>query len=160
MESYYLRETSIKTKVYLGLCPLILLGASVWFTADDIALKLGMLFQVYISILLYFLSGFFWSQLRFKNANKITSLSFYPFFLASGGGLLTFGFNPVYGLTFILLGFLVVGLVKIPDRLINLYPVWFKKLLYKSNVMICICLVVMLAFWLNPYSEPLKSFIK
>ena len=32
-------------------------------------------------------------------------------------------------------------------------------LINKISVMLCICLMIMLAYWLNPYTEPLKQLL-
>jgi len=72
------------------------------------------------------------------------------------GGLLTFYLNPAYGLGLVLAGLLSLLFFGLPDQTKVQSPFWFKELIRKSNTMLCICLIVMLAYWLNPYSQPLS----
>ena len=77
-----------------------------------------------------------------------------------GGGLLTFYLNPAYGLSLFLVGLLNLLFFGLPDNTKIQSPFWFKELVRKINIMLCICLIVMLAYWLNPYTEPLNYYLK
>ena len=46
---------------YLAIAPCIFLSAAVWFTSDSIGIVTANLFQVYFSILLFFVFGKIWS---------------------------------------------------------------------------------------------------
>jgi len=80
--------------------------------------------------------------------------------LVIGGGVLTYYLNPVYGLSILLACLLAFNLVKLSNYTKVQIPYWFKELNRKGNIMLCICLIVMLGDWLNPYSEPLSYLIK
>ena len=88
------------------------------------------------------------------------SLALMLLILAIGGGVLTYYLNPVYGLSFLLVFLFFLTLFKLSNYTKVQIPYWFKELIRKGNIMLCICLIVMLGYWLNPYSEPLTYFIK
>jgi len=46
----------------------------------------------------------------------------------------------------------------LPAELNHKFPPWYLGLINRITVMLCICIMVMLAYWLNPYSEPLKLY--
>ena len=160
MNSNNLRERYFKGRVYITLAPVILLASCVWFTPNVVAIKLAHTFQLYLSLLLFFASTYLWAQ------SKIT-VSIFPDLFAFRlalillligvvGGLLTFYLNPAYGLGLVLAGLLSLLFFGLPDQTKVQSPFWFKELIRKSNTMLCICLIVMLAYWLNPYSQPLS----
>ena len=54
-----------------------------------------------------------------------------------------------------------INIKSIPNCLLELnhkFPAWYSGLINRIIVMLCICIMVMLAYWLNPYSEPLKMY--
>ena len=154
-----LNESNIKNWVFLSISPVIVLAASVWFSEDKIAIKLAYIFQIYISLLSCFISGFLWSQSNIFKFKLIKILSFLPLFMAVCAGLISLYINPVFGLLIILIITLSFLFFKLPNPILILFPIWLRQLLIKSNVMICICLVTMIAFWLNPYSNPLNIYL-
>ena len=79
--------------------------------------------------------------------------------MAVCAGLISLYINPVFGLLIILIITLSFLFFKLPNPILILFPIWLRQLLIKSNVMICICLVTMIAFWLNPYSNPLNIYL-
>ena len=162
MNSNNLRERYFKGRVYIILSPLILLASCVWFTPNMLAVKLAHAFQLYISLVLLFASSYLWTQ------SKIT-VSIFPqsfafklalilLLISDGGGLLTLYLNPAYGLGLFLAGLLSLLFFELPDKKKIQSPFWFKKLVRESNIILCICLIVMLAYWLNPYTEPLTYY--
>ena len=164
MNTSNLRERYFKGKVYTSLSPVIFLTALVWFTPDLLAIKVAHSFQVYLSLLLFFSSSYLWSQSRIKTSilsrNQALGLATIFLFSAPLGGVLTFFLNPVYGLSLILTIMLGLFFFRVPNQTETKFPYWFKELILKSNIMLCICLIVMLAYWLNPYTVPLNYFLK
>ena len=164
MNSKNLRERYFTGRVYIALSPVIFLAAIVWFTPDLIAIKLAHCFQVYLSLLLFFSCSYLLSQARIPaslfSKELALSLALILLILVIGGGVLTYYLNPVYGLSFLLICLFVLALFKFSNYSKAQIPYWFKELIRKGNIMLCICLIVMLGYWLNPYSEPLSYLIK
>ena len=164
MNSNNLRERYFKGRVYIILSPVILLASCVWFTPNVVAVKLAHAFQLYLSLLLFFASSYLWTQSKITASifplNFAFRLALIFLLIAVGGGLLTFYLNPAYGLSLFLVGLLNLLFFGLPDNTKIQSPFWFKELVRKSNIMLCICLIVMLAYWLNPYTEPLNYYLK
>ena len=161
MNSNDLRERYFKGRAYIALAPAILFASAVWFTPNVLAVKLGHAFQIYISLLLIFLASYVWSQSQITSSifhnNTARGLSLVLLFIIIVGCFLTLYLNPTYGLGFILTGLLVLffgGSINLKQE----PPPWFKQLIRKSNIMLCICLIVMIAYWFNPYSQPLNYY--
>ena len=151
-------ERNIKGKLLLFLSPLVLLTSMVWFTSDFTAQKLAYLFQIYLSLTLCFISGFLWSQSGLFKAANLRYLGSIILLVTLSSGFLSILLIPVYGLIMILILLLGIRFLQLPDRIKTIFPVWFLQLVNKINVMICICILLMLAYWLNPYSNPLSYF--
>ena len=164
MNSNNLRERYFKGRVYIILSPVILLASCVWFTPNVVAVKLAHAFQLYLSLLLFFASSYLWTQSKITASifplNFAFRLALIFLLIAVGGGLLTFYLNPAYGLSLFLVGLLNLLFFGLPDNTKIQSPFWFKELVRKINIMLCICLIVMLAYWLNPYTEPLFYYLK
>ncbi len=151
-------ERNIKGKLLLFLSPLVLLTSMVWFTSDFTAQKLAYLFQIYLSLTLCFISGFLWSQSGLFKAANLRYLGSIILLVTLSSGFLSILLIPVYGLIMVLILLLGIRFLQLPDRIKTIFPVWFLQLVNKINVMICICILLMLAYWLNPYSNPLSYF--
>ncbi|SVA64257.1 uncharacterized protein METZ01_LOCUS117111 [marine metagenome] len=151
-------ERNIKGKLLLFLSPLVLLTSMVWFTSDFTAQKLAYLFQIYLSLTLCFISGFLWSQSGLFKAANLRYLGSIILLVTLSSGFLSILLIPVYGLIMILILLLGIRFLQLPDRIKTIFPLWFLQLVNKINVMICICILLMLAYWLNPYSNPLSYF--
>ena len=164
MNSNNLRERYFKGRVYIILSPVILLASCVWFTPNVVAVKLAHAFQLYLSLLLFFASSYLWTQSKITASifplNFAFRLALIFLLIAVGGGLLTFYLNPAYGLSLFLVCLLNLLFFGLPDNTKIQSPFWFKELVRKINIMLCICLIVMLAYWLNPYTEPLNYYLK
>ena len=158
MDSNNLRERYLKGKIYIGISPLIFLSSSVWFSANSIAIVLSHVFQIYLYALLCFISGFLYSQSGLYNSGTLRNLSTYPLILTIAGILLTLLYSPVIGLGSSLLGLWIMTFVQIPKKAKVFFPVWFMEFIHRINVITCICLIIMLAYWLNPYSKPLAIY--
>tara|TARA_B100000953_G_scaffold223660_1_gene185294 strand:+ start:931 stop:1407 length:477 start_codon:yes stop_codon:yes gene_type:complete len=151
-------ERNIKGKLLLFLSPLVLLTSMVWFTSDFTAQKLAYLFQIYLSLTLCFISGFLWSQSGLFKVTNLRYLGSIILLVTLSSGFLSILLIPVYGLIMILILLLGIRFLQLPDRIKTIFPLWFLQLVNKINVMICICILLMLAYWLNPYSNPLSYF--
>tara|TARA_B100000586_G_C20077409_1_gene413726 strand:+ start:698 stop:1174 length:477 start_codon:yes stop_codon:yes gene_type:complete len=151
-------ERNIKGKLLLFLSPLVLLTSMVWFTSDFTAQKLAYLFQIYLSLTLCFISGFLWSQSGLFKVANLRYLGSIILLVTLSSGFLSILLIPVYGLIMILILLLGIRFLQLPDRIKTIFPLWFLQLVNKINVMICICILLMLAYWLNPYSNPLSYF--
>ena len=151
-------ERNIKGKLLLFLSPLVLLTSMVWFTSDFTAQKLAYLFQIYLSLTLCFISGFLWSQSGLFKVANLRYLGSIILFVTLSSGFLSILLIPVYGLIMILILLLGIRFLQLPDRIKTIFPLWFLQLVNKINVMICICILLMLTYWLNPYSNPLFYF--
>jgi hypothetical protein len=71
---------------------------------------------------------------------------------------LSYYLNPAWGLGLILFGVLILNQYPLPAELNHKFPPWYLGLINRITVMLCICIMVMLAYWLNPYTEPLKLY--
>ena len=151
-------ERNIKGKLLLFLSPLVLLTSMVWFTSDFTAQKLAYLFQIYLSLTLCFISGFLWSQSGLFKAANLRYLGSIILLVTLSSGFLSILLIPVYGLIMVLILLLGIRFLQLPDRIKTIFPLWFLQLVNKINVMICICILLMLTYWLNPYSNPLSYF--
>ena len=151
-------ERNIKGKLLLFLSPLVLLTSMVWFTSDFTAQKLAYLFQIYLSLTLCFISGFLWSQSGLFKVANLRYLGSIILLVTLSSGFLSILLIPVYGLIMILILLLGIRFLQLPDRIKTIFPLWFLQLVNKINVMICICILLMLTYWLNPYSNPLSYF--
>ena len=164
MNSNNFRERYFKGRVYITLAPAIFLASCVWFTPNVVATKLAHAFQLYLCLLLFFASTYLWAQSKITVSifpeNFAFRMALVLLITTVGGGLLTLYVNPVYGLSLILTALLSLFFFGLPDQSKVQSPFWFKELIRKSNIMLCICLIVMLAYWLNPYTEPLNHYLK
>ena len=160
MDSNNLSETYLKRRLYIALTPFILLSAGVWFTSDNVAIILASTFHIYLYAIFCYLFGYLYSQSIHFDASILRNLSIYIFFLTCLGILLTYFYNPPLGLTTSLIGLWVIIFLKIPEKIKRFFPIWFEEFTYKINVIACICIIIMLTFWLNPYSEPLTNYLK
>ena len=151
-------ERNIKGKLLLFLSPLVLLTSMVWFTSDFTAQKIAYLFQIYLSLTLCFISGFLWSQSGLFKVANLRYLGSIILLVTLSSGFLSILLIPVYGLIMILILLLGIRFLQLPDRIKTIFPLWFLQLVNKINVMICICILLMLTYWLNPYSNPLSYF--
>ena len=147
---------------YIWMSPIVGLTTAVWFTKDSYAILIAHSFQLVCCLFLFFIAGYIFSLMK-----KSSLVSFTPsmLFLVSNLiliALLSFFFSyylsPVWGLGLMLFGFLLLNQYPLPEELNHKFPPWYLGLINRITVMLCICIMVMLAYWLNPYSEPLKLY--
>ena len=152
---------SIQGIAFVSVTPFIVLTSSLWFTSDNIAYFLAHLAQIYFSVLLFFLSGNIWS-IRSNNNEKfkqqLTSISLIPFISAIFGALLTLFINPLSGILFLLLSVYLTRHINFINSIISLFDPSYKELINKISIILCICLMLILTYWINPYTYPIAIY--
>ncbi|MDG1230526.1 MAG: hypothetical protein P8P51_05400 [SAR86 cluster bacterium] len=151
---------SIKGISYISISPLILLTASLWFTPDNLAVVLAHLAQLYFSVFLLFLFGNMWSIRANNNelVSKLANLSLLPLLIAIAGGTLTFLVNPIWGISFLLFAVYTSRHIKYITSIYSALDKNYVDLINKISIILCICLMLILVFWLNPYTNPIKIY--
>ena len=147
---------------YVWMLSIVGLTAAVRFAKDSYALLIAHSFQLVCCLFLFFIAGYISSLMK-----KSLLASFKPsmLFLISNliliallSFFLSYYLNPVWGLGLMLFGVLLLNKYPFPAELNQKFPPWYLGLINRITVMLCICIMVMLAYWLNPYSEPLKLY--
>ena len=151
---------SIKGISYISIAPLIVLTASLWFTPDNLAMVLAHLAQLYFSVLLFFLFGNIWSIKGKKNvlASKLTYISLMPVLFAIVGGVLTFFVTPVWGISFLLCAVYASRHFQYVTSITKTLNKNYVDLINKISIILCICLMLILVYWLNPYTNPIEIY--
>ena len=152
---------SIQGIAFISITPLIVLTSSLWFTSDNVAYVLAHLAQIYFSVLLFFLSGNIWAVRSYNNEKlkqQLTSISLIPFISAIFGALLTIFINPVCGIIFLLITVYVVRHIKFINSIIDIFDDSFKDLINKISIILCICLMLIFTYWINPYTYPIEIY--
>ena len=151
---------SIKGISYISISPLILLTASLWFTPDNLAVVLAHLAQLYFSVFLLFLFGNMWSFRANRNelVSKLANLSLLPLLIAIAGGTLTFLVNPIWGISFLLFAVYTSRHIKYITSIYSALDKNYVDLINKISIILCICLMLILVFWLNPYTNPIEIY--
>ena len=151
---------SIKGISYISISPLILLTASLWFTPDNLAVVLAHLAQLYFSVFLLFLFGNMWSIRANNNelVSKLANLSLLPLLIAIAGGTLTFLVNPIWGISCLLFAVYTSRHIKYFTSIYSALDKNYVDLINKISIILCICLMLILVFWLNPYTNPIEIY--
>ena len=151
---------SIKGISYISISPLILLTASLWFTPDNLAVVLAHLAQLYFSVFLLFLFGNMWSIRANNNelVSKLANLSLLPLLIAIAGGTLTFFVNPIWGISSLLFAVYTSRHIKYITSIYSALDKNYVDLINKISIILCICLMLILVFWLNPYTNPIEIY--
>ena len=151
---------SIKGISYISISPFILLTASLWFTPDNLAVVLAHLAQLYFSVFLLFLFGNMWSIRANNNelVSKLANLSLLPLLIAIAGGTLTFLVNPIWGISFLLFAVYTSRHIKYITSIYSALDKNYVDLINKISIILCICLMLILVFWLNPYTNPIEIY--
>ena len=151
---------SIKGISYISISPLILLTASLWFTPDNLAVVLAHLAQLYFSVFLLFLCGNMWSIRANSNelVSKLANLSLLPLLTAIAGGILTFFVNPIWGISSLLFAVYASRHIKYITSIYSALDKNYVDLINKISIILCICLMLILVFWLNPYTNPIEIY--
>ena len=151
---------SIKGISYISISPLILLTASLWFTPDNLAVVLAHLAQLYFSVFLLFLFGNMWSIRANSNelVSKLANLSLLQLLIATVGGTLTFLVNPIWGISSLLFAVYTSRHIKYITSIYSALDKNYVDLINKISIILCICLMLILVFWLNPYTNPIEIY--
>ena len=153
---------SIRGTAYLAIAPCILLSAAVWFTSDSIGIRIAYIFQFYFSFLLFYLSGQIWSiKSNFKEQYKsqLRKMALIPILLALLGIALTLSINPAWGVGFLMIGFYSSRFIRFYYSIFKVISKPYIDLLNRISIILCICLMLIFTYWLNPYSNPLEAYI-
>ena len=153
---------SIRGTAYLAIAPCIFLSAAVWFTSDSIGIVIANLFHIYFSILLFFFFGKIWSlQSNFGEQYKsqLRKMALIPILLALLGIALTLSINPAWGVGFLMICFYSSRFIRFYYSIFKVISKPYIDLLNRISIILCICLMLIFAYWLNPYSNPLEAYI-
>ena len=153
---------SIRGTAYLAIAPCILLSAAVWFTPDSIGILIANLFHAYFCILLFFVVGKIWSlQSNFEEQYKsqLRKMALIPILLALLGIALTLSINPAWGVGFLMIGFYSSRFIIFYCSIFKVISKPYIDLLNRISIILCICLMLIFTYWLNPYSNPLEAYI-
>ena len=152
---------SFKGIAFISIAPLIALSASLWFTSDSVAYFLAHLGQIYFSIILFFLFGNIWSIRNFESSKykeELTLISFIPPSTAILGAFLTVYINPAWGTAFLLSVVYLARHLTLIKSMVSIFPNNFQDLINKISIILCICLMLILTYWINPYTYPLAIY--
>ena len=152
---------SFKGIAFISIAPLIALSASLWFTSDSVAYFLAHLGQIYFSIILFFLFGNIWSIRNFESSKykkELTLISFIPPSTAILGAFLTVYINPAWGTAFLLSVVYLARHLTLIKSMVFIFPNNFQDLINKISIILCICLMLILTYWINPYTYPLAIY--
>ena len=152
---------SFKGIAFISIAPLIGLAASLWFTSDNTAYFVAHLGQIYFSIILFFLSGNIWSVRNIENSKykkKLTLISFIPPCVAILGAFLSIYTNPAWGMAFLLSAVYMARHLTLIKSMVAVFPNNFQDLINKISIILCICLMLILTYWINPYTYPLAIY--
>ena len=152
---------SFKGIAFISIAPLIALSASLWFTSDSVAYFLAHLGQIYFSIILFFLFGNIWSIRDFESSKykkELTLISFIPPSTAILGAFLTVYINPAWGTAFLLSVVYLARHLTLIKSMVSIFPNNFQDLINKISIILCICLMLILTYWINPYTYPLAIY--
>ena len=147
---------------YLAIAPCILLSATVWFTSDSIGIAIAYIFQFYFSFLLFYLFGQRWSiksTFGEQYNSQLKELALMPILLALIGIALTVSINSAWGVGFLTIGFYLSRFVKFYYSIFKVISKPYIDLLNRISIILCICLMLIFTYWLNPYSNPLEAYI-
>lgn len=151
---------SFRGVAYTSITPFILLTSSLWFSNDETALLLAHIAQVYYSIFLYSLTGIIWG-LRSTQKDQVSTLSyiaFLPFVAGSIGAVTSLFFTPAWGIGMLLFMTYFSRHLRSINSQISKLQKPYADLIDKISIILCICLMIILTFWLNPYTDPLKIY--
>ncbi len=152
---------SFKGIAFISIAPLIGLAASLWFTSDSTAYFLAHLGQIYFSIILFFLCGNIWSVRGIDNSKykkQLTLIAFIPPSAAIIGALLSFYINPAWGIVFLLSAVYLARHLTLINSIISIFPNNYQDLINKISIILCICLMLIFTYWINPYTYPLAIY--
>ena len=66
--------------------------------------------------------------------------------------------NPAWGILLILVSTFTTRHLKIINSMISLFDDSYNNLFDKISIILCICLVLIFTYWVNPYTYPLETY--
>ena len=66
--------------------------------------------------------------------------------------------NPAWGILLMLVSTFGIRHLKIINSMISLFDDSYNNLFDKISIILCICLVLILTYWVNPYTYPLEIY--
>jgi len=154
---------SSKGLLYLSIFPAIFLSALVWFSNNSIGIIIAHCFQIYFCAFLSFISGYLGSLEKSGDDDsfwKSSTLFVFLLLLIMITSLIIYiTFSPAWSIGFSFTCIFCLRHYRFSKNFKDLFPASLRELINKISVMLCICLMVMLAYWLNPYTEPLKQLL-
>lgn len=150
-------DKTLKERSYLLLLPLITLSAAVWFTPTKVGVYLAFIFTTYLFFLGFLFSSYLWTiNKRIKNKH-LRSFSLKFFFICLIGTIYSVNYLSINSL--IPVSLLLIYFLNSRNKYSELFPLWLRSFSYKIGVIVFICLMNILAFWFNPYSQPIKFYL-
>ena len=109
---------------------------------------------------IFFLFGNIWSIKGKKNVlvSKLTFISVMPVLFAIVGGVLTFFINSVWGISFLLCAVYASRHFQYVTSITKTLDKNYVDLINKISIILCICLMLILVYWLNPYTKPIEIY--
>ncbi len=159
-EDILLRST--RGVLYIAISPCIFLSAAVWFTSDSVGIIIANIFQIYFSILLSFCFVCIWSLKSNSEdlyKSELKTLAILPILLVLIGGVFTLYINPAWGIGFLMIGFYFSRFVRSYFSIFTVIALTYIDLFNRISIILCICLMLIFTYWLNPYSNPIETYI-
>ena len=85
-------------------------------------------------------------------------ISLIPFAVAVTGAFFSFFINPAWGILLMLVSTFTTRHLKIINSMISLFDDSYNNLFDKISIILCICLVLIFTYWVNPYTYPLEIY--
>ena len=74
------------------------------------------------------------------------------------GGTLTFFVNPIWGISSLLFAVYASRHIKYITSIYSALDKNYVDLINKISIILCICLVLIFTYWVNPYTYPLEIY--
>ena len=91
--------------------------------------------------------------------SQLKKMAFIPILLALFGVSLTVFINPAWGVGFLMIGFYSSRFIRFYYSIFKVFSKAYIDLLNRISIILCICLMLIFTYWLNPYSNPLEAYI-
>ena len=75
------------------------------------------------------------------------------------GIILTLYMNPAWGIAFLMVGFYLFRFIRFYFLIFQTISHTYIDLFNRISIILCICLMLILTYWLNPYSNPIEAYI-
>ena len=75
------------------------------------------------------------------------------------GGVFTLYINPAWGIGFLMIGFYFSRFARSYFSIFTVISLTYIDLFNRISIILCICLMLIFTYWLNPYSNPIETYI-